>query len=128
MSKSLRDTLNNIEELLGRELQDAPRQLKAVFDKIIQALEKKGDGNNSCGEAENDLQKAQKIIDENKLNEWQAELHALWAYYFYLDCPNRKRDGRNGEQAMWHHIHEAQRLEPTNKRLNQILQMIKSAD
>lgn len=122
------ESLNNIEKLLGQAFQDAPRQLNAIIVKISEALEKKRLGKKSCGEALSELRRAQSIIEEDNLVEWQAELHALRAYYYLLDCPNLERDGRNEEQAMWYHIQEAQRLEPANERLSQIVKIIKAAD
>ncbi|MBK7895322.1 MAG: hypothetical protein IPJ90_10690 [Anaerolineaceae bacterium] len=118
------DALNDIEKLLGQAFADAPRELKAILQNIFQALEKKRNGQNSCGEALAYLRQAQEIITKQQLTEWQAELHALWASYYLYNCPNLEPDKRNEEQGLWYHIRKAQQLEPTNHVLNQVIERI----
>ncbi len=115
----------NTEKLLGKEFDDAPRQLKAIIQQILSALEKKNAGQNNCGETFNYLRQADKLVQNNQLKEWQAELHAVWALYYRHGCPNLEDKGKTEDSLMWHHIAYAQRLEPDNQTLNRILDEIK---
>ncbi|MEZ4590600.1 MAG: hypothetical protein R3D55_05570 [Chloroflexota bacterium] len=121
------DTFDNIERLLGHAFADAPRELKAILQNIFHALEKKRNGQSSCGEALANLRRAQAIVTKQKLRDFQAELHALWATYYLYDCPNLELDKRNEEQGLWYHVREAQRLEPNNNVLNQVIELIQKS-
>ena len=123
----MKETLVNIEKLLGAEFDDAPRELKAIIRLILIALDKKKAGRKTCGEAFNNLRHAANLVNEKHLTEWQAELNAVWALYYLRNCPNLEESGKKEENLMWHHIAQAHRLEPDNKTLNNILSEIEAA-
>ena len=108
------DPIYYLEQELGRQFDDAPRELKATINLAINAIQSM-----NCGEALNELRRAQQIVDEQLLVSYQAELHTVWALFYRRGCPEFERN------VMWHHIAQAQRLEPENKRLLELINKIR---
>lgn len=104
-----------LDELFGEIFDNAPRQVEAKISLVINAINR-GD----LGEALNKLRQAQAIVDKENLVGWQAELLAVWAYYYYAGGP----EPRPG--TLRHCIEEAHRLEPDNKRLWQVIELLKA--
>ncbi len=121
----MQEPLINIEKLLGKEFDNAPRQLKATIQLILNALVQKQNGQNDCGQALNNLRQADQIVEENHLDVWKAELHAVWALYYHRGCPNFEDKTKTEERLMLQHIRRSQRLEPDNQTLNNVLTEIK---
>lgn len=100
-----------IRDLIG----DAPTVLKNTLDVAIDALEE-----GRLGEAANEIRKAGNILNNNnnyQLENWRGELAAVRAlFYFY----------GGDEKKMYKNIIMAQRLEPKNKRLKEVVDQIRA--
>lgn len=111
----MNEQIDHLEQEFGRQFNNAPRELKATINMAIRAIQLK-----NCGEALNELRRAQKIVDDQRLESWRAELHVAWVLYYSRNCPELE------DNAMWHHIAQAQRLEPGNEGLSELIQKIKN--
>lgn len=111
------ELLDRIDELLADQFEDAPRQLRAITNLAFRAIR-----NKQCGEALNLLRQAQSLTEEKgeELAGWRAEVAALWALYHLYGCPELESN------SMWKKIAEAQRLEPENERLMEVIALIKA--
>jgi hypothetical protein len=96
------------ERLFMAETGNAPGFLTLTVQQAISALRK-----NSKGEALNEIRKADKYVQENNLEEWKAEMHAMWAIFHHH---------MKEEKDMLRAIRDAQRLEPNNARIEALRQ------
>jgi hypothetical protein len=106
-----------LDELLASQFDDAPRQLKAIIRLTFRAVRE-----GQFGEALNQLRQAQTLVDSktNDLADWRAEVAAMWALYYLHGGPELELND------MWHKIALAQRLEPENRRLVEVIDLIKA--
>ena len=103
------------ERLIAKQFNDAPRELKATVELARNALSQ-----GQKGLALKELRAAEKIVKEHKLaTDWQAELYAAWAFYhLHMD----------EERAMYRAIRKAVKLEPQNKLIVELRQLLKKND
>ncbi|MBN1934253.1 MAG: hypothetical protein JW934_06295 [Anaerolineae bacterium] len=113
---NLDDIFAGADELLS-QFGPAPERLKALIHSALVAIKEK-----QFGEALNKLCKADELLEREKqaLAGWQAEVAVTWALYYASDGPELE------PKAMWDKIIEAQRLEPENERLDQVIALIKA--
>lgn len=103
------------ERLIAKQFNDAPRELKATVELARIALTQ-----GQKGLALKELRAAEKIVKDHKLTaNWQAELHAAWAFY-HLHMGE--------ERAMYQAISKAVRLEPQNELIEELRQLLKKND
>lgn len=97
------EPLKRAKRILSQQFEDAPQTLRLTIDLAMDALRKE-----SKGEALNELRKADALVKKEGLTEWEAEMFAAWAvYYFHID----------EETEMYQAIRKAQQREPDNKRV-----------
>jgi len=105
------EILANIDQLLGQQFQDAPRQLNATIDLVMNALQQR-----QYGAALSQLNKAHDLAKQLDMAEWQAEVAAAWAVYYYHT---------DDQDQMLKSIRYAVRLEPDNKRIAALKRVLK---
>ena len=106
-----------MKEIREKRQDDASRELKATINLAISAIQR-----NQFGEALNQLQRAQSLVDNRRhdLADWRAEVAVTWALYYF-------RGGLELEpNAMWRKIALAKHLEPDNERLKEIIAQIQA--
>lgn len=95
------EKLASAERLIAQGFNDAPRELKVTIELARNAL-----AQGQKGVALKELRAAERIVKEQNLTaNWQAELHAAWAFY-YLHM--------HEERKIFQAISKAIRLEPEN--------------
>lgn len=104
------DPLRQASRLAAQQFNDAPRELRLTIDIALAALER-----GSKGEALSELHRADKLIANNQLTNWQAELFAAWAVYYYHMGEERK---------MLLNIRKAARLEPENETIVKLRKLL----
>jgi Tfp pilus assembly protein PilF len=100
-----------IDQLLGQQFNDAPRQLNAIVDIAMRALQQR-----QYGEARNQLNKAHELANQLDMAEWRAEVAAAWAVYYYHT---------DDQEQMLKSIRYAVSLEPDNKRIAALKKVLK---
>jgi hypothetical protein len=112
---SFRDPFDNIDKLLGRAFDDAPRELKATVSLARGTIRRR-----ELVDAHNKLKEAQNLLDSNgeELADWRAEVAATGALYYLAGGPEPEPN------TMWRKVAEAQRLEPDNELLKEIIDII----
>ncbi len=101
-----------LDELISGMFDNAPRQVEAKIRLAIEAVNQ-GD----LGEALNKLRQAQAIVDKENLEDWRADVLAIWAYYYFA----------NGEEGKVRQcIERAYKLEPDNQRLWKVIEFLKA--
>lgn len=107
------EALLRAQQLLSQQFEDAPQFLSATITLAMNAVQR---GNK--GEALSELRKADTLVKEKGLQEWEAEMFAAWAvFYFYM------KEERNMYQA----IRKAQQREPDNQRIGELRELLKSS-
>ena len=110
------EEFDRLDELLASQFDDAPRQLKATIRIAFRAIQK-----GQFDEALNQLRQGQTLVDDrDELSDWRAEVAATWALYYLHGGPELEPND------MWRKIALAQRLEPKNKRLMEVIVQIKA--
>ena len=104
------EALIRARRIAAQQFGDAPHELLLTIDLAMNALH-----NGSKGEALNELNRADKIVKQNKLEEWEAEMSAAWAVYYFHT---------GDERQMYEAIIYAQRREPENKRIADLKQVL----
>ena len=106
------EELKSADLILSQQLfADAPQSLRQRIDQALRALQK-----GSKGEALNELRQVDKLVKQEGLVEYEAEMYAAWAvYYFYM----------KEERAMYQAIRKAQRREPDNQRIGELRDILK---
>jgi len=112
MGGNILEQMARAKELIDDMLEDAPKQVRDKIELSIDAVNQK-----NLGEALNKLRQAQAIVDKENLEDWQAELLAIWAYYYYA---------MGEEDEVRQCIEEAHRLEPNNKRLREVIKSFRA--
>jgi hypothetical protein len=103
MKKDPFESLNRAERLLAQQFGDAPRELQTTIDLAMNALK-----HGNFGDALNLINRAHDLVKEKGLTEWEAEVAAVWAVYYFHT---------GDEKQMYKAISFAQRQEPDNKRI-----------
>lgn len=112
------EQLDHLEKGLGKQFEDAPRELKATINLALCAIQGK-----EFAEALNRLQQAQNLIDnKDELADWRAKMCLAWALYYCRGGPEPELE----PHVMWHSIRRARQLEPENKQLNALIAQIRA--
>lgn len=105
------EILARIDQLLGQQFEDAPRQLNATIDLVMKLLQQR-----EYGAALSQLNKAHDLAAVLDMAEWRAEVAAAWAVYYYHT---------NDHDHMLKSIRYAVQLEPQNKRIAALKKVLK---
>ncbi len=104
------EALLQAERLFTTQTEKAPENLAITIKLAMNALRR-----DSKGEALNEIRKADKIVADNNLEAWKAEMHAVWAVFHYH---------MKNEKEMLIAIRNAQRQESNNERIEALRQVI----
>lgn len=74
MKKDIEEPFRLASRLAAKQFGDAPRELLLTIDQAMAALKQ-----NNIREAWLELNRAHRIVQEQNLDEWQAEVAAAWA-------------------------------------------------
>lgn len=80
------DPMKRAQRLAAAQFGDAPRELALTVDLALAALKE-----DSLGEALNELNRADALVETHALTEWEAEVMATWAVY-YFQAGEEQRD------------------------------------